>query len=705
MMPEATRTRPSSEDRIRAALWFAERGFGVFPVWSATAGGVCRCPRGADCDNAGKHPITPHGFQDATIDPARIRTFLSAGSSPNYGLICPEGVFALDVDGDGVAHLADLEGRLGLLPPTLRTRTAHGEHIFLRWPADLPRPLGQLWGFVTRWGSGQGAGYVIGPRSVHASGAVYEPDGGVFEIAELPDVWARDVLAPIHEPLIEISSGGYELPDFGYTGSRYEAILHFTASRYMRGISRDEIYAGVVSVLSPRFEQPLTAQELRDRFDRAWKGTPERLGAPLEIEVTDLPAQPEIVPALDWPAPPADAAYHGLLGDIVGAIAPVTEADPVAILGTLLTSVGACMGHWRSIYQGSTQATNLFVVLVGDSAAGRKGTAASIGRDVMNAAYPEWERLIVAGLGSGEGLIAHLKSNPEGRNEHRALVMESEFGRLLTVMAREGSTLSPVIRDAWDGAAIGRFIAREQSLVTWHHVSIAAHVTAVELRSKMTSTDAANGFGNRFLWLAVRRTKLVPFPESPRNLIRPYADALGLAIDAAQQPGDLHWSADAADHWEGLYAASTSRRRMGLLGALVARAEAQIVRLALLYALVDRSSEVGLEHLLAAEALWDYCERSAAYIFGESTGNRHADALLEAIADGPVDWEGAKKMLGLRTAADLGEAVDVLVQAHLAEVCRVPREGRGRPLRVIRNTRITTNNLLTTQGSNTEKGL
>ncbi len=691
-------SRPSNEARIRAALWFAERGFGVFSVWSTTPKGACHCPKGATCDNAGKHPITAHGFQDATMDANRIRTFLSAGSEPNYGLVCPEGVFALDVDGDGLAVLAQLEVRLGVLPPTLRTRTAHGEHVFLRWPTALPRPIGQLWGFVTRWGSGQNAGYVIGPRSVHASGAVYEP-GTVFEIAELPEAWADDVLQPSQEedPL-KIGPGAYELPDYGYTGSRYNAILRYTASKYLHGDSRDEIYTMVVSILSPRFEHPLTEPELRSRFERAWKGTPERLGEPIMvIEEADLPP-PTIVPPVDWPAAPATAAYHGILGEIVQAVAPMTEADPVAILGTLLAAAGACMGHWQTIYQGSTQATNLFVVLVGDSSTGRKGTAASIGRDIMSAAYPDWDKLIVAGLGSGEGLIAHLKRNGDEKSEHRALVLESEFGRLLTVMAREGSTLSPVIRDAWDGAAIGRFIAREQALVTWHHVSIAAHVTTVELKQKMTSVDAANGFGNRFLWLAVRRTKLVPFPESPKELVAPYIDSLYRAIESAQVPADIHWSPAAADRWEILYATSTTRRRLGLLGALLARAEAQIARIALLYALLDRSPVVDLPHLLAAEAVWDYAERSTAYIFGTSTGNRHADALREYLDQGPIEWETAKRSLGLRTAADLREAVDVLVSTGAAEVVPIPRKGGGRPVQVIRNPGRTTQTTQTTQG-------
>ena len=58
--------RPSNDDRIHAALWFADHGFGIFTVWSTTDTGVCRCPSGARCENAGKHPLTLHGFLDAT---------------------------------------------------------------------------------------------------------------------------------------------------------------------------------------------------------------------------------------------------------------------------------------------------------------------------------------------------------------------------------------------------------------------------------------------------------------------------------------------------------------------------------------------------------------------------------------------------------------------------------------------------------------
>ena len=43
-------------------------------------------------------------------------------------------------------------------------------------------------------------------------------------------------------------------------------------------------------------------------------------------------------------------------------------------------------------------------------------------------------------------------------------------------------------------------------------------------------------------------------------------------------------------------------------GAATSRAEAQVIRLALLYALLARSDEIQPEHLKAALAFWRYCE-------------------------------------------------------------------------------------------------
>src|SRR6266540_2881268 len=69
----------------------------------------------------------------------------------------------------------------------------------------------------------------------------------------------------------------------------------------------------------------------------------------------------------------------------------------------------------------------------------------------------------------------------------------------------------------------------------------------------------------------------------------------------------------------------------GLLGAITARADAQVLRLSVAYALAEGESVIDVQHLQAAWGLWSYCAASARMIFGDSTGNARADRLLAAI--------------------------------------------------------------------------
>ena len=66
--------------------------------------------------------------------------------------------------------------------------------------------------------------------------------------------------------------------------------------------------------------------------------------------------------------------------------------------------------------------------------------------------------------------------------------------------------------------------------------------------------------------------------------------------------------------WETIYCDLNERFLPGAIGQLAARAEAHIVRLALLYALTGRSSSIGLDHLSAALSLWDCAEESLWYL-------------------------------------------------------------------------------------------
>jgi hypothetical protein len=68
-----------------------------------------------------------------------------------------------------------------------------------------------------------------------------------------------------------------------------------------------------------------------------------------------------------------------------------------------------------------------------------------------------------------------------------------------------------------------------------------------------------------------------------------------------------------------------------MIGSITGRAEAQVIRIALIYALLDGKPEIELVHLKAAIAVWDFCDESARQTFGDSLGDPIADTILVAL--------------------------------------------------------------------------
>ena len=229
----------------------------------------------------------------------------------------------------------------------------------------------------------------------------------------------------------------------------------------------------------------------------------------------------------NWPEPVADAAFHGLAGEFVRMVEPNTEADPAALLMQFLVAFGALVGrgpHFK--VEGDEHHANLNLLLVGATAKGRKGTALGRVRGVYERiAY--WKPH-VSGLSSGEGIKYHVRDareetkqnkngelvtevTDEGVTDKRLLVIESEFASALRAAQRQGSTLSPTMREAWDSGNLRTLTKHDPVTATGAHICIIGHITADELRAELTATDTANGFANRFLFVAVKRSKVLPF--------------------------------------------------------------------------------------------------------------------------------------------------------------------------------------------------
>jgi phage gp16-like protein len=119
---------------------------------------------------------------------------------------------------------------------------------------------------------------------------------------------------------------------------------------------------------------------------------------------------------------------------------------------------------------------------------------------------------------------------------------------------------------------------------------------------------------------------------------------------------------------------------MGLLGAATSRAEAQVMRLAMLYALLGQSAVIRAEHLEAALAVWQYAEQSARYIFGSALGDATADELLRALRakpDGMTRTE-IRDHFGRNKAADeINRALTVIADAGRAYYRKDPTGGRS----------------------------
>jgi hypothetical protein len=420
---------------------------------------------------------------------------------------------------------------------------------------------------------------------------------------------------------------------------------------------------------------------------------------PVDDQTAAKPAE-EVTSELEmWPDPPAEAAFHGLAGDFVRLVAPHSEADPVALLIQFLVAFGSVVGRGpHFLAEADEHMLNLFAALVGASSKGRKGTSWGQVARLMARIDEAWTKQSIGnGLVSGEGLIWAVRDQVTKRKkskkgnayeevvedpgiaDKRLLVIEAEFARILRVLGREGNTLSAVIRSAWDTGDLRSMSKKDPGRASGAHVSIVAHITRNELTRYLDTTEAGNGFGNRFLWFCVRRSKVLP--EGGRV---PEEELLGLGVAAADAVSfartvkRVEFDAGARELWHERYE-RLSEGKPGLLGAMLGRAEAQVLRLACLYALLDRSPRVQRVHLEAALALWDYSERSARYIFGASLGDPVADKVLGALRDAPDGLTRTRireLFAGHASKQDIDRGLSLLAELGLANCRPVPTDGR-----------------------------
>ena len=422
---------------------------------------------------------------------------------------------------------------------------------------------------------------------------------------------------------------------------------------------------------------------------------------------SQLPSKNLLPSSSNWPILD-EAAYTGVAGTFTKSVAPYSEADPAGILLHTVIGCGSVIGAGPHILVEQTpHYARLNALLVGKTSGGRKGTAWGVPRYLMAHVDELWVRSRVkSGLSSGEGLIYQVRDSrtervpikkggrctgefdeelvDEGEKDKRLLIIESEFATTLKVMEREGNTLSPVLRDAWDHGNLSPLTKRDRIAATGAHVCVIGHITAEELLRYLTVTERGNGFANRFLFALVKRAQFLPAGKgAPTALLESHFLPFLRTIHVAQTRGELTRDPKCETLWAKMYP-TLEEDIPGLTGAILGRGAAQVLRLSLVYSLLDpKESErqnpaIRVPHLLAALAIWDYCQASVFHIFGDAIGDPAADRLLRAIKRGPQTDTDLYELLGKhgRDGARKEQALDLLQQLNRVHFVRIPTGGR-----------------------------
>jgi putative DNA primase/helicase len=280
--------KPSDDSKglLEAALDYKRRGWPVFTVHTIKDG---RCSCGdRNCGSPGKHPWTPHGHSDATIDERDIREQWAAHPEANIGVYC-HGAGFIGLDCDDYAGGRETLAKYPPLPKTVTqdSGSGKGQH-FLYKRRDGKKYRGTL---------GQGTtikdeGYILLAPSVHLSGGSYRwilgCGPGEIEMAEAP-AW----LEVEGENNPHIKSPPAPIPARIPAGIRRTTFLSMLGSMVSRGASEAAVSEAILGLNRTQCDPPLDESELKPWISREYhryaprhvarpesKGLPKLNGAP-----------------------------------------------------------------------------------------------------------------------------------------------------------------------------------------------------------------------------------------------------------------------------------------------------------------------------------------------------------------------------------------------------------------------------------------
>jgi len=253
--------------------------------------------------------------------------------------------------------------------------------------------------------------------------------------------------------------------------------------------------------------------------------------------------------------------------------------------------------------------------------------------------------------------------------------LTNEFSSVLTVMSRQGNILSGHLRNGWDGKKLENMTVKPDE-VDGHHLSIIGHAVIDQVKLLLDGNiDLVNGFANRFVWALAKKARDLELGGKDVRLTD-FAQQICDAQFAATKVKEIGFEIERS-WWKEQYMV-LNKERPGVIGAVTSRAPAHVRRFAAIYALLHKEKTVQKEHVEAALELWRYCNDSAEYILGKSTGNEMADKIAAALESRDLTRSEVSSLFDRNKKREaINAALLVLEQWEIAEWYRPGTRGGG----------------------------
>jgi len=407
--------------------------------------------------------------------------------------------------------------------------------------------------------------------------------------------------------------------------------------------------SGVMNRKGMNYESILAALKIENRKNFN-EPLPEYEVISICKSITSYESEDPTTTKLKQNKPIEDNFYNSLpesiLTDFIDIITPHSESSKMGLAFSFLTSLGNIIG--RKIYhkvESDKHYSNLFMCLVGGTSTGRKGTSWGRVKSFFNLVDSDWVRQnIKGGLYNGVGLIHSVRDEKKeyskkekeevivdtGVIDKRLLAVQTEFVTVLNLSKGDSNIISSVLRDAWDGGILTTLIKNSRDIATNPHISIIGHITPSELNQSISKSDLSNGFANRFLWVFVEMTKELPFGgDLDDSELIPIAEKVKDIIKWVNSKNEIKmiWDEEAKGAWIECYS-DLVKDFDGVLGTVTSRAAPQVLRLIILFAIMDKNNIMSKKHLESALILWRYSLQSADYIFGNNMNGKIQNRIL-----------------------------------------------------------------------------